>query len=103
MNKINQMETKELKNKINSALDNFPDDVLEEVLKYLKSLTNKSKKDIEFSQNLRKILDEDGNLLERLDSFTENYEMVVKLPVSKTLRKRVRIKSITKFTPKIII
>jgi len=60
------METKELKDKIYRALDNIPDDVLEEILEYLKSLTNKSKSDIELSQNLRKILREDKNLLERL-------------------------------------
>lgn len=60
------METKELKDKINRELDNIPDEVLEEILEYLKSLTNKSKSDIELSQNLRKILKEDKNLLERL-------------------------------------
>jgi hypothetical protein len=60
------METKELKDKINRALDNIPDEVLEEILEYLKSLTNKSKSDIVLSQNLGKILKEDKGLLERL-------------------------------------
>ncbi len=35
--------------------------------------------------------------------FTENYDFVVKFPVPKTLTKRVKIKSISKFTPKIVI
>jgi hypothetical protein len=60
------METRELKEKINKVLDNIPDDVLEEVLEYLKSLINKSKNNIVLSHNLGKILDEDKNLLERL-------------------------------------
>ena len=60
------METRELKEKINKVLDNIPDDVLEEVLEYLKSLINKSKNNIVLSHNLEKILDEDNNLLERL-------------------------------------
>lgn len=60
------METKEIKDKINTVLDNIPEDVLEDVLEYLKSLTNKPKSKIHLSQNLSKILDEDKNLLERL-------------------------------------
>jgi hypothetical protein len=60
------MATKEIKDKINKVLDNIPEDVLEEVFKYLKSLTNKSKSNVVLSQNLKKILEEDKNLLERL-------------------------------------
>jgi len=60
------MSTKELKERINKVLDSIPDEVLEEVLKYLKSLTNKSKEDMLLSQNLKRILEEDKNLLERL-------------------------------------
>ena len=60
------MSTKELKERINKVLDSIPDDVLGEVLKYLKSLTNKSKDNIILSQNLKRILEEDKNLLERL-------------------------------------
>jgi len=48
------------------VLNNIPDDVLEDVLRYLKSLTNKSRRSIILSQNLGKILEEDKNLLERL-------------------------------------
>ena len=60
------MATKELKERINKVLDNMSDDILEDVFKYLKSLTNKSRRDIILSQNLGRILEEDKNLLERL-------------------------------------
>jgi len=60
------MATKELKERINRVLDNMSDDILEDVFKYLKSLTNKSKSEILLSQNLGRILEEDRNLLERL-------------------------------------
>ena len=60
------MAAKELKEKIYKVLDKMSDDVLEDVLKYLKYLTNKSKDDILLSKNLGKILEEDRNLLERL-------------------------------------
>jgi hypothetical protein len=60
------MATKEIKDRINKVLNNIPDDVLEDVLRYLKSLTNKSRRSIILSQNLGKILEEDKNLLERL-------------------------------------
>lgn len=60
------MASKEIKEKINVVIDNIPEDALEDVLKYLKSLTNKSKNEIQLSQNLSVILEEDKNLLERL-------------------------------------
>lgn len=60
------MAANELKEKITSLIDSIPDDVLEDVFKYLESLTNKSKNQIQLSQNLSKILQEDKNLLERL-------------------------------------
>jgi len=60
------MATKELKERINRVLDSMSDDILEDVFKYLKSLTNKSRSDIILSQNLGRILEDDKNLLERL-------------------------------------
>jgi len=60
------MAAKEIKEKIYRVLDKMPDEVLEDVLKYLKSLTNKSKDDLQLSRNLGRILEEDKNLLERL-------------------------------------
>lgn len=60
------MTTREIKEKINDALESIPEDVLEDVLKYLKSLTNRSRHSITLSQHLSKILDEDKELLEKL-------------------------------------
>lgn len=60
------MTPKQIKDQINNLIDSIPEDVLEDVLEYLKSLPNKSKKEIQLSQNLSKILKEDKNLLERL-------------------------------------
>ncbi len=60
------MSTKDLKDRINKVLDNIPEDVLVDVLEYLKSLTNMSKGNLKLSHNLRQILDEDKYLLERL-------------------------------------
>ena len=60
------MSTKEIKDKIYKVLDNMSDDILEDVFKYLKSLTNKSRSNILLSQNLGRILEEDKSLLERL-------------------------------------
>ena len=57
---------KKIKEKIYKVLDNMSDDILEDVFKYLKSLTNKSRSNILLSQNLGRILEEDKNLLERL-------------------------------------
>jgi hypothetical protein len=60
------MTTKEIKEKINTVIEQIPDDVLEDVLEYLNSLTDKAKNKIQLSRNLGKILEEDKNLLERL-------------------------------------
>ena len=60
------MATKEIKKEIDRVINSIPEDTLEEVLDYLKSLTNKSKKEVLLSQNLKKILKEDKELLERL-------------------------------------
>ena len=60
------MASKEIKEKINVVIEDIPEDALEDVLEYLKSLTNKSKNDIQMAQNLSKTLEDDKNLLERL-------------------------------------
>ena len=60
------MASKEIKEKINVVIEDIPEDALEDVLEYLKSLTKKSKNDIQMAQNLSKILEDDKNLLERL-------------------------------------
>jgi hypothetical protein len=60
------MSTKDLKDRINKVLDDIPEDVLGDVLEYLKSITHMSKGSIRLTYNLRQILDEDKHLLERL-------------------------------------
>ena len=60
------MASKDLKDRITSAIDTIPDEVLEDVLEYLKTLTDESKEKIRISQDLSKIIEEDKNLLERL-------------------------------------
>lgn len=60
------MAAKEIKDRIKKVLDDIPEDILEYVIEYLKSLMNKTKQDISLSNNLKKILEEDRNLLERL-------------------------------------
>ncbi len=56
----------EVKEEINNIINRLPDDVLKDVWLYLKQLENNSKEDVTLSVNLRKILTEDKNLLERL-------------------------------------
>ena len=60
------MSREEVKTAINELLDNTPEQVLQEVFDYLKSVQGKSKNSISLSQNLRTILTEDKELLERL-------------------------------------
>jgi hypothetical protein len=60
------MSKEEVKTAINEILDTTSQEVLEEVLDYLKSVQGKSTESISLSQNLRTILSEDKELLERL-------------------------------------
>ena len=60
------MAAKEIKDRINKVLDNIPDEVLEDVLSYLKSIIDKSRDKISLSKDLGRILKEDKNLLEKL-------------------------------------
>lgn len=60
------MGRNELKMAINEILEQTPDSVLNEVLDYLNSIRNKSEKTITLVSNLRTILNEDKELLERL-------------------------------------
>ncbi|MCX6292548.1 MAG: hypothetical protein NT126_12400 [Bacteroidetes bacterium] len=60
------MTTKQIKTEIQKVLDSIPDVVLEDILNYLKNIQGKSPDAISLSQNLRKILAEDSELLERL-------------------------------------
>jgi hypothetical protein len=60
------MTSNQIKTEIQKVLDTIPDVVLEDILKYLKSIQSKSSDTISLTQNLRKILNEDRELLERL-------------------------------------
>ena len=59
------MTTKEIKFEIQKSMDNVPDSVLEDVLNFLKQ-AEKSKDKVTLAKNLREILTEDKELLERL-------------------------------------
>ncbi len=60
------MTTKEIKSEIQKALDNIPESVLQDLLDYLKAIQNKSTDNINLGKNLRNILTEDKELLEKL-------------------------------------
>lgn len=60
------MSTAEIKQEISKVLDTIPEDVLNNVLEYLKGVATSKKEDVAFSENLRKIIHEDGQLLHKL-------------------------------------
>lgn len=60
------MSTKELKEEILKVAEHVPDSILVQVLDILKAAENKSEQDVSFYNNLKKILEEDKNLLHRL-------------------------------------
>ena len=60
------MTTKQLISEINKVLRQVPDSALSNVLAYLNSLRGKSEEEIKRASHLKKILEEDKELLERL-------------------------------------
>jgi len=60
------MTTKQLISEINKVLDQVPESALTNVLNYLNSLKGKSEEEAKRSSHLRRILEEDKELLERL-------------------------------------
>lgn len=60
------MTTKQIISEIEKTLDGIPDNVLQEILDYLKVIRGKSADKIKLSKNLRDIMTEDKDLLERL-------------------------------------
>jgi hypothetical protein len=60
------MTHSELKLEIQKAIDHVPDTVLEEILGYLKQLQSSSEDKVELSRNLKRILLEDKELLQKL-------------------------------------
>ncbi len=60
------MTTKEINSEIQKTLDGIPENVLQEILDYLKEIRGKSAGKVKLSKHLRDILVEDKELLERL-------------------------------------
>lgn len=60
------MTTRQLISEIHKLLDQVPDSALSNVLTYLNSLKGKSEEEIKRASHLKKILEEDKGLLERL-------------------------------------
>ncbi|MBK9320138.1 MAG: hypothetical protein IPN36_11775 [Bacteroidetes bacterium] len=60
------MTKTEIKNEIQKVLDNVPENVLQDILVLLKDLQGHPNKLLEVSNSLRKILNEDKELLEKL-------------------------------------
>jgi len=60
------MTTQEIKSEIKKVIDNFPENILIEVLEYLRHVQKANLKDLEMSIHLGQILREDKELLKRL-------------------------------------
>jgi mRNA-degrading endonuclease RelE of RelBE toxin-antitoxin system len=60
------MTSIEIKTEIQKVLDQVPESVLQNVLDFLKELRTKSADNIKFANNLRRIISEDRELLEKL-------------------------------------
>ena len=60
------MTTKEIKSEIQKSLDNVPESVLQDVLDFLKKVENQPTETLNLMKDLRDILTEDKELLERL-------------------------------------
>lgn len=60
------MATKDLKSEIKKSLDKVPDSVLQDVLDFLKQVENQPMEKVNLTRNLRDILAEDKELLEKL-------------------------------------
>ncbi|MBV8389045.1 MAG: hypothetical protein JO080_04520 [Mucilaginibacter sp.] len=60
------MTSIEIKTEIQKVLDQVPESVLQNVLDFLKELQTKSSDNIKFANNLRRIISEDRELLEKL-------------------------------------
>lgn len=60
------MTMKEIKSEIQRSLDNVPESVLMDVLAFLKRAEQEPAEKLDLAVNIRDILDEDRQLLERL-------------------------------------
>jgi hypothetical protein len=60
------MSTQEIRKEIHKVVDNMPEDVLQNILDYFKTIEHSSKDRVKLSYNLKKILTEDKLLLQKL-------------------------------------
>ena len=60
------MTTKEIKSEIQKSLDRVPESVLQDILTFLKQAEAQPEQQVNLARNLRDILSEDKELLERL-------------------------------------
>ena len=60
------MTAVQLKTEIQKVLDKVPEDALPDILNYLRQVSHQSPDQIKFRNNLKKIMTEDKELLERL-------------------------------------
>jgi hypothetical protein len=60
------MTSKEVKSEIQKVLDKVPDNLLQDILDYVKTIQSKSSDTVQLSKNLKQIISEDKSLLERL-------------------------------------
>ena len=64
--KKNEMTTKKLKLEIEKLLNNVPDDVLKNLLDFMKQVQQQTSDQLELSNYIKKILKEDKQLLKKL-------------------------------------
>ena len=60
------MNSKEVKTEIQKVLDKVPDNLLQDILDYLKAIQSKSSDTVQLSKHMKQIISEDKALLERL-------------------------------------
>jgi hypothetical protein len=60
------MTTKEIKSEIQKSLDKVPESVLQDILDFLKQAENQPTDRLNLTRNLRDIITEDKELLEKL-------------------------------------
>ncbi len=60
------MTTQDLRKEINRVIQQVPDDFLSDILSYLKEVEQKSSKEFAESKQLKQIIKEDQELLEKL-------------------------------------
>ncbi len=60
------MTKTQIQSEIQKVLDNIPDSVLQDILNFLKELQDQPAEKVRLTSDLRKILSEDKDLLEKL-------------------------------------